>query len=486
MEIKDEYKELIYKLLKYDNYDDIRTIVDMGIMSRELMLDYKTRKGDEKINITEKIILEQKINELEKINSLLKEKTEERIKNMREKLLKEKEEEREKYEEKIIEKNKKYETINNELLSIKNEYIDKLIKVNEESRITLERKVREIKEEKNKEIEYFKEMIERNNEMKKEELKREMERIEREKDEEIIKLKDENKRYRDKYEKLELNSVLKGKPYENAIEIELSEYFERNNNIYTIKNCSNQVGKGDYIVINNYTGIRIMIEAKNMPTVSSTIKDQQPKFYNNIKDRTNNYDGGIIISSGRIDGKKNYQIEIFDDNKVVSFIENYNLNNVEKIYLIIEVLHQKIQDIKMTKVISEKQMLETQVELYKSTLENYKKLKITYESQSELLIKQKNSILNIFGINVDDYILENTSNTKVLKEGIITQIESYINKEREKDKGINKEKMKNKVVERFNDYIELYKTDKKNGITTKKITNIINNMYSNMEIKIET
>ena len=49
-----------------------------------------------------------------------------------------------------------------------------------------------------------------------------------------------------------------------------------------------------------------------MPNVSSTIKEQQPKFYENVKDKTNKYDGGFIIASGRIETKKNYQMEVLE------------------------------------------------------------------------------------------------------------------------------------------------------------------------------
>jgi hypothetical protein len=519
MEIKEEYKKLIEKVLQYDNYDDIKSIIELGLMTREVMVDYKMRNDTNGIKIHEKIIYEDKIKELEEkiikirekyedtienVNNKLKKENEEEISNYRTKLLekeeniikicekyedtiekvndklkKEKEEEISNYRTKLLEKEENIEKINNELLKIKNESFEKLITITEENRELmlkqqeqLEQKLNILKEEKNKEIIYFKEIIEKNEEKYNAILEKELNKIENEKNIEIMKLKKENEKYREKYEKLEINSVLKGKPYEEAVELELNELFEKDSNIFSIKKCSNQKGKGDYVIINNYSGIRIMLELKNMPKVSSTIKDQQPKFYNDIKDKTNNYDGGIMVSFGKIEGKKNYGIETYDNNKIVSFVENYTLNNPDKIHLILEIVHQKIQEIKTEKGLSEKKVLDFQVELYNSANENFKKIKSSYENQNNLIVKIKNNILSTFGIDVDEYILEKKNNCESLSKTIVEQVEDYI-KKLVGENIMNETELKNEVMKKYEEYIELYKKDKKNGISKQKISNIV-------------
>ncbi len=490
MEIKEEYKRLIEKVLKYDNYDDIKTIIEMGLMSRELIIDYKMKNDTDGIKKHEKIIYEGKIKDLEDKIYKIKENHELMIENVNIRLKKEKEEEIMHYKIKLSEKEESVEKINNELLKIKNDYFDKLMLITEENREKmikqqeiLENKLNSLKEEKNGEIIYFKEIIEKNEEKYNILLKKELDKIENEKNNEIMKLKEENERYREKYEKLETNSVLKGKPYEEAVELELIELFEKNSNIFSIKKCSNQKGKGDYVITNNYSGIRIMLELKNMPKVSSTVKDQQPKFYNDIKDKTNNYDGGIMVSFGKIEGKKNYQIETYDDNKIVSFVESYTLNNPDKIYLILEIVHQKIQEIKTQKGLSEKQILDFQVELYKSALENYKKIKSSYENQSNLIMKIKNNISSTFGIDVDEYNLEKKNNEDNLTKTIVEQVEEYV-KKIVGEKNMNETEIKKIVFEKYKEYIDIYKEDKNNGISKQKIGSIIKKYSTSLERNI--
>lgn len=490
MEIKDEYKKLIEKVLKYDNYDDIKSIIELGLMSRELMIDYKMKNDTNGIKQHEKIIYDGKIKDLEDKIIKTREKYEEMIENVNNRLKKEKEEEILNYKTKLLKKDENIEKINNELLKIKNEYFEKIMTITEQNRESilkqqelLEKKLNNLKEEKNEEINYFKEIIEKNEEKYDILLKKELDKIENEKNNEITRLQKENERYREKYEKLEINSVLKGKPYEEAVELELNELFEKNSNIFSIKKCSNQKGKGDYLIVNNYSGIRIMLELKNMPKVSSTVKDQQPKFYNDIKDKTNNYDGGIMVSFGKIEGKKNYQLETYDDNKIVSFVENYTLNNPDKIHLILEIVHQKIQEIKTKNVLSEKQVLDFQIDLYNSAIENYKKIKSSYENQNNLIMKIKNNIFSTFGIDVDEYILEKKNNYESLSKTIIEQVEEYI-KEVIREKKMNEIELKKNVINKYDKYIELYKKDKKNGISKQKITSIIKKYYMENEKNI--
>lgn len=486
IKIKKEYRSLIARLLDYDSYEDIKSIIELGVMTRNVMIDYKIKNEVTDMNIQEKYIYEERIRNLEdKINNI-KDMYDERIEKINTRLNQEKEEEIQKYKKRMKNTEEMFEKSHNELLNIKNSHFEKLQSINEQNRQNilkqekeLYERLNELKEEKNKEILYFKELLKKNDERFENMRTKELKQLEEEKNKEIERLRQENERFREKYEKIEVNSVLKGRPYEEALEKELQDYFEKNGNIFSIKRCSSQKGKGDFVITNNYSGVRIMLEAKNMACVSSTVKEQQPKFYNDLKDKTNQYDGGIIVAMGKIEGKKNYQVEVFDDNKVVSFVEKYSLNQVDKIVLILEILHQKIQEIKTHKGLSEKQVFENQKELYISTLENYKKIKQTCDNQYTLTQTIKNNILTSFKIDIDEYLSEKKTKDNELTKTITEQIEDYVRKEIERS-NTSKNELKDKVCNEYIQYIELYKTDKQNGVSKQKITKIVNKLFEDI------
>jgi hypothetical protein len=512
---------LVERFIKIDNYDKMKTVLDIGLSGLSVIENYykniqenntfneeiiKYKKEIEKLEsithelkldknkleenfynetINQKKELERKYTrELEEKNGKIEElnKKMHEVKNiMEEKLYNEtinqKKELERKYLYELEEKNGKIEELNSKLIEIKGDYYEKMMKLNEETQEKFLMNLNELKEEKNKEIEYFKNLLnERKNNYEKE-LNREIEKRLEEKNKIVDELTKENEKYRRKYEKLEQKSVNKGVPYEDAIEKELSEVFEKNNNVYKLERYSKIKGKGDFLIINNYSGIRIMMEAKNMPVVSSSIKDQLPKFYDNIKDKTNKYDGGFIITIGRVESKKNYQIEILDDNKVVSFIENYTLNTPENILFMIEMIHQKIYELKSKNEISKNEIFESNIELYKMGREIYKKTKNSCDLQYEMLEKLKSDILNIFKIDVEEYLLNKNTSNKSLKENISEKIVKFIKEELEKNK-LDKKDLLNKINENFKEYIELYEIDKTNGISKRKITNIVKNYFS--------
>jgi hypothetical protein len=332
-----------------------------------------------------------------------------------------------------------------------------------------------MKEEKNKEIDYFKKIVEENQKRSDEILERELIKIKGEKDKLIEELEKENMHFKNKYEKLELKSVKKGKPYEDAIEDELREYFVKHDKTYCLERCSNMKGKGDFVVTNNYSGLRIMLEAKNMPKVSSSVKDQLPKFYDNVNDKINAYDGGIVIAIENIETKKNYDIEILPNNKVVSFIENYTLNTPERIYAMIEMVHKKIKEVQSGKTLSRTQVLNEKVEDYKNVRDSYNKMKIAYEQQTTLIGKMRENILNLFGIDVDEYILNMNNTEKSTKENVSDKLGDFIKNKLIENPKMKDVELKNYINVEFKEYIDLYEkgNDKVNGISKRKITTII-------------
>lgn len=509
--INKAYVPLINNVLEFDNYEKIKTIVNIGIHGLEYVEKYikhnennflfeneiknyelQIEKLNDIIQNTKNQLFETQEKHFNEINKIKNENFETMIK-MQEKYKKDfemnlenvRKDMEEKYVNEINEKKRKNETLNNEIIKIKNESFEKLMNLQEKYNEQYETKIENIKKEKNEEINYFKNLMNKQEEKNEINLINELEKVRIEKDKIIKELEKENKKYKEKYDPLNLKSVKKGKPYEDALEEELINLFERNDNSFTIKKRSESAGKGDFVITNHYSGIRIMMEAKNMPVVSSTVKEQLPKYFKNLKDKTNNYDGGFIVSSGRIQTKKNYNIELID-NKVSGYIENYNLNNPEQIYFILNMIHEKIKEQKSENKICEKDMLSILVEHYKEKLYEYTKLKQVYESQYNSLMNIKNRILTLFHIDVDEYISDKKKYNENFTKNINIEITNYIEKKREQDK-LNKTQLIKTTKERFKKYIDLYNNgDKINGISNNKITKLVNELMKQEEIVIKT
>lgn len=496
LDINKTYVPLINKILKYDNYEKIKTITNIGITSLDYIENYSKNNNNNYLFQSEIKKYELKINKLEEelefsrkelfqkeeksfleLSKLKKEIFEKENNHLNE-INEIKKEIEKKYLNELEDINCKNKNLNHEINKIKNEYYEKLIENQEKLNDNFEKKIKNIKNEKNEEINYFKKLFQENKKENEEKLKNEIEKIKNEKNKIIEELKEENKRFKNKYENLELKSVNRGKPYEDALFEELTDYFELKNNNFTIKRRSGSAGKGDFVITNYYSNIRIMLEAKNMPKVSATIKDQLPKYFNDLHNKTNNYDGGIMICSGKIVSKKNYEIETFDNKKVSSYIEDYNLNNPEKIYFIIENLHKIISYNKNFKGLSEELVLNNQVEIYKSILQNFRKTKQKYDSEKELLELVKNNILNMFKIDVDEYITDINKQNNSLNDDIKKQVDNFIIESLDQNKDLNKNKLKKIIKEKYKEYIDLYKEgDKINGISLNYITTLINKNF---------
>ena len=60
-------------------------------------------------------------------------------------------------------------------------------------------------------------------------------------------LKEENERFKSKYEALEVNSVLKGAPYENLLEEEMNEYSDKNGNVWKVENLTGKAERAIFV-----------------------------------------------------------------------------------------------------------------------------------------------------------------------------------------------------------------------------------------------
>tara|TARA_Y100000768_G_C23984913_1_gene688184 strand:- start:652 stop:2181 length:1530 start_codon:yes stop_codon:yes gene_type:complete len=505
MQINKVFRPLVNRFIKVNNYEKMKSILDIGFSGVEMIEKYgiynqdfegskKFREEIQMLNMNiERIKKEYSIEkeEIQKKYELkyanLEELTNE-INNEKQKIqfsfqtkLDEQRNQIEKeYIEKTTEKEKQLESVKRELDEYRMKTGEENMKRADENYKKLQNiidkfdnKMEEYRKDKEEQIKILRETINRQYNDSRENLKTELEKLKAEKDKIINELKEENKEFKNKYEKLEVNSVLKGKPYEDAIENELKEIFEKNNNNFTIKRQTNKTGKGDFIVTNYYSKVRIMLEAKNMAKVSSTAKDQQPKFYNDLKNKTNNYQGGIIISSGLIEGKKDYSFEILDDGKIVCFIENYNLNGAKNINMIISVMHDLILYNKTNPNTKLKEILNIFIKNYNNQCDVLKHSKKTYELQDKQVKELKEQIFRLFDIDADEHISQKKTSEDNLILEIKREVEEYIKKEIQDNSNIKITYLKKKIYSKYDEYIKLYKTDKTNGISKKMIDTLI-------------
>jgi len=474
MEINPVLQPLVEKFVEVNNYDKMKTMLDIGFLGVDIIEKYYTINNTTEINnnlkkrfskfeeeikyLTETLQNVSSTKEREKLDLNKKlEETHKLNENLRQRMYESHDELNKTYNDKLKEQAITSKQIENELFELKKNSYDNLQKKSDEHKnditeiikcnnVTIERLIESHEQRKNENENSLNEKIE--------------------------KLEKENIHYKEKYEKLELNSVLKGKPYEDAIEEELTEHFEKNSNIYSIKRRSDKKGKGDFVVTHHDTGFRAMVEVKHMPKVSSTIKDQQPKFYNDLRDKTNNYDAGIMISSGKVEGKRSCNIEHLDDGKIATFIQGYNLNYPQIINMVLETVHNIIKN-KNNKDFSKEELLEKFSQQYKGQLESAKKSKSLHDTQVEALQKTKDMILGIFNIDIDEHISDKIIKSSNLTGEIKREVAEYIEYKISEEPDIKRAELKKIVFEKCKEYIEIFKTDKSNGISKTMIDNII-------------
>jgi hypothetical protein len=480
MKINKIFIPLVERFIKVDNYDKMKSILDIGISGLN-MIDVYYKSKENKIFMNEEIInikhekqeLLNRINELELSNKQVREERNKLEYDKHKELLQSSKEMEEKYNNKIEILNNKIEKLINEKSEIQND-------CNKNFFIQLEKQ----NEEKKNEINYFKSLLKENETKFNNILENEMNKLNIQKNKEIEELREENKKFKDKYETFESKSVKKGLIYENLIEDELTNYFNKKEKCYILERYSKHTGKGDFLITNVHSNIRIMLELKHTEnTVSSSVKEQLPKFYDNLNDKAKQYDGGLLISSGKISGKKHFEIEELYNNKIVSFIEDYSLNMPEVIYTMIELLHSRIKEIRKNKTFSFEELLTNKVEYYKELKENYEKIKYSQSKIEQLLNNMKEDILKLFNIDVDEYILNIKSSKQSTKSKINDRLEEYIIKKFNEHPKIKDNELRNLINKDFKEYIELYKDDKTNGLSKRKITLIINKLKSKEEEK---
>jgi hypothetical protein len=182
---------------------------------------------------------------------------------------------------------------------------------------------------------------------------------------------------------LRKGSSAKGIEYEGAIYESLVDYNDNNGNIWIITHVGQQLGgKGDIIMQHKESGHRIMIDPKNHKCVPKIDKE---KFLRDMRDNTNKYHGGIMVSRGKISGMMSFE-QMVDGNKQLNYLSHYNKDQVNFLMLIIERLRSSLQK-EADNVINISKLKDK----YQNDYEYMKKQKLLCENQLKLvnnMIKQ--------------------------------------------------------------------------------------------------
>jgi hypothetical protein len=110
-------------------------------------------------------------------------------------------------------------------------------------------------------------------------------------------------------------SAAKGLAFEANIYNNLMAILEETGNNWDIIHVGQKLGgKGDIILEHKDTGKRVMIDPKNHVVVPNAHKE---KFLRDVKDIKNGFDVGIMVSNGKISGKRCFEKTTVGDKVVI-------------------------------------------------------------------------------------------------------------------------------------------------------------------------
>jgi hypothetical protein len=343
IEINKLLRPLVIKFIEIDDYDKMKTILDIGLSGVNVIEKYSNYKNE---NIETDILYQEEIKkyklqieELEKINRKFQYENE----NIETNILYQ--EERKKYKLQIEE----LEIKNNKIKNEKQEIESNIFNIKKEGYNERELVRNELENKYNKELNYYKEQINKINDekilliqsfddIKKSEVNEKTEelRIVRDKlEKEIIYLK---QLYVDKS---------KGTKYENELIPKFEEYNDNKlNNKWRILHVGSSLNhKCDFHIKNKDTGEIILIDTKNNESHKPVSKDDIDKFVSDVTSIGNNAIGGILIANNKICKKRNFDINIIN-NKILLYISHFSFNNIEFIFSMIELICDRSRNIK--------------------------------------------------------------------------------------------------------------------------------------------
>jgi hypothetical protein len=444
------------------NDEEIDMILDIGEKNFELYSKYGEYFSREKISVSNLIEFEEKIKKLEKEiedEKLITEK-------IKEKNLEELEFERnnaENWRKQYNDLQIKQQTIIDDKISEKETHFNKIKNMTEEN---YKLQLSNLENKLNYEIINLRHEI-KNGEKNREELEQELEGL--------------RKEYGISKEK----SDLRGSDFEKCFFNQLSIVLKKNG-IWSLKKCTHEKGKGDFLLINNFTDYRIMVELKHMKNVSATNENQQPKFIRDLTSEENNYDAGIMIASGDIVGKTNYQTDIIQG-KIAYYISNYKMDDIKLFMVSLKFIFDMIKSHKSTEFFDFEDAKREFLKKYKVFYETSSRMKTLYETFEKNRKDLCNYIWETYNIDPDEYMRktireEKRSGAKLEKtlreEEIIETIRSELNLMCEKADGtISKQQILKTSAEMAAEAIE------NKELRKTRLTTFTKNYYKDMKDK---
>jgi len=250
------------------------------------------------------------------------------------------------YKNKIMEENERYNILSHTLCREREEKHNAMKDMEEKLRVSFDKQLVIERAQKNKlETGIFNEIERRSNEKV----------IGASKDNAVMKSRIDNLEIALDEKKREIDIIRKkyslsskGIEFETAIYENLRLVLEKNyDNIWEIHHVGQQLGKkGDIILQHKITGARIMIDPKNHDSVSKAHKD---KFLNDMRNPLNNYDGGLMVSRGKIAGMKSFESKM-EGTKLLWYDSFYKVGQADYLLSMIERMHQEIQGVSEGKI----------------------------------------------------------------------------------------------------------------------------------------
>jgi hypothetical protein len=231
-------------------------------------------------------------------------------------------------------------------------------------------------------------------------------------------------------------SAAKGLAFESNIYNNLMAILEETGNNWDIIHVGQKLGgKGDIILEHKDTGKRVMIDPKNHVVVPNAHKE---KFLRDVKDIRNGFDVGIMVSNGKISGKRCFEKTTVGD-KVVIYVSNFQLGQEGFILSLMEDLNNQVVNNPDNNLDKNKIMKK-----YLDDFERVKRQKNLCEAQLKIMTEQEEQLTGdyyaYFNQDIQIALLKDNKSLaakdkkndavdaiyKVLDEGIVTEKDSKL------------------------------------------------------------
>jgi len=210
-------------------------------------------------------------------------------------------------------------------------------------------------------------------------------------------------------------SATKGIEYENDIYANLCDVNEKEyDSIWAITHIGHRKGhKGDIIAKHKFTNIQIMLDPKNHDIVE---KKDKAKFSDDMRNPLNNYHAGIMLSRGKIRGKRSYESNN-DGSKKLVYMSNYRVGYESTLLAEMEKIHDEIQ-----KKSSDQVNVKTMREKYLKEYDHLQKQLNYVNTQMKSLKERENEITSEY----NDYFESDISTDSMKKIDSITDVSDLI------------------------------------------------------------